>query len=1102
MAGTSIVVDLLLRARDLASAPLRGVVATVKFLDSEISVVAGKIRNALAGVFGGGLDGAIEFEAQLSKVAAKGGFTAEEMAKLKQAATDIGAKFGTTGTEAAQGMEALAAAGLNASQVMQALPPVLALAKAEGISMDAAAEKLSDSLSTVGLGFDQAARMADVLAKGANLSTTSASALAGALATAGGIAKTAGLNLEQTVAALSALANAGIKSEKAGTALQAILTQLVNPASQASRELSALGIASRDLGTVIGQLAAKGDAGNAAILAFGETAGPGLRALIGQGQQSIADLTAQLADSKGAAEEAATGISGNLKGALSALQSAWSNVKTALFDPVLEPLAKQARELAGALNDNLASGALKPVQDAIRAFADNAVAAARDFVAGFDFKAALKSVQDLATGAKDSFTGIKDAGVSAASVVQIAWNGVTSGFKTIGASLLAVASAAISNLAAIEGAAAKIGLGSVERANELQAKANELAAKAGELTQSIAQDGEDIRGAFDRLTATIDGAATGLGKVADANQAIKNSSPAAELQTINRALADYQGMADRANAAAARARQNYEAGKISAADYGRALMAAADANAELAAASERQSASERQAQPQRKASANELQGVAQAAQDTADRYGDYTAALEQSGNAHAEAIRADIELARAKGDLATAATKSVELARLEADTAKQVATAKQAEAAELAKVVTAQQAYLASVGGGTQAQQQELQILQLKLAALQAEAEQAGKTAQAKSIAAQLATAQSAQTHQATQATQDHTSAVRANSAAQEENVKHTSDGGAALQKLSEYLGQTRTQMKGLSEMTALFFEKELQTALLHSPIEQSLKNVIAATVAYTAGLDASQKALANFRQEIANANALIDQSEQKMLFASNGFRQYEAAIEIAAGKAKKAYYEQKLAAEELRISIDEMAKTGADRTGLLAYAAQQAAHEFNLLSEQDLTGLRGAISDATEKLKKLQDEARSAQDRVAELNAEIAREKGDTATADKLKLQIEQQRQIADVEAKLAEARTAQNADLIRLYEEQKRQLQELYDLKERNLLQEQRQREQQSRTPAPAATAGGASGAPAKTHRLELVGPTGRNFTAFSENDPSAFLDELEAAKRRSLS
>ena len=43
MAGSTTVVDLLVKAKDLASAPIRGIVASIQFLDSEISVVAGKM---------------------------------------------------------------------------------------------------------------------------------------------------------------------------------------------------------------------------------------------------------------------------------------------------------------------------------------------------------------------------------------------------------------------------------------------------------------------------------------------------------------------------------------------------------------------------------------------------------------------------------------------------------------------------------------------------------------------------------------------------------------------------------------------------------------------------------------------------------------------------------------------------------------------------------------------------------------------------------------------------------------------------------------------------------------------------------------------------
>ena len=1077
MAGTSVVVDLLLKARDLASAPIRGVVASIKFLDSEISVVAGKIRDAFSGLFGGSLDGAIEFEAQLSKVAAKGSFTAAEMETLKQAATDIGARFGATGTEAAQGMEALAAAGLNATEVMQALPPVLALAKAEGISMDAAAEKLSDSLAAVGLGFDQAARMADVLAKGANLSTTSASALADALATAGGIAKTAGLNLEQTVAALSELASAGIKGEKAGTALQAILTQLINPASQASRELSALGITSRDLGTVIGQLAAKGEASNAAILAFGETAGPGLRALVGQGSQALAEMTGQLGNSTGAAEAAATGINNNLKGALTALEAAWANVKTALAEPVLQPLAQAARDAAEVLKTQLASGALKPVQEAIRTFAATGIQAARDFIAGFDFKAALANVQDFAAGARETFGGLKDAGVQAASAVQIAWNGFTAGLKTIGASLLAVAASAVSNVAAIEEAASKIGLGSLARANELRTTASELAAKAGELTQSIAKDGEDIRGAFDRLAATTDGAADGLNRVAAAQKDIQDASPVAEITEITRSLDDYRQMADRANTAAEQARRDQEAGTISAAEYGVKLAAAADANAELAAATERAAAAEREAVPQRRQSAVELQGVAKAAQDAADRQGDYIAALEKAAGAQTDAIRAEIELAKAKGDTGTVALKSVELAKVEADWAAKIAAAKQAEAAELQKVVAAQQAYLQALGGGTQVQQKELEILQLKLTAMQAEAEQAGKTAEAKKIAAQQAAITSAVTKQNTQDTQENTRATDENSAALDQSAESVHKGASAIGGLNQ-------AMKALSESA-------------YAAYTEGLYRIYGTLEKLPPKLSGVSDAVQELNTDLRNTQLIAEYNARVISSMTDGFQR---AVEMA-DQIRVKFYEQALQAQRLTEQLNAMAQSSQIDMATLKEATDGVSGAFDLLDQQRLDNLKSAIDAANDRLKQMQDEATDARQAIAELNAEILAEQGNTAAADALRRQIEEQQKLTELEAARAQAQAEQNAELVRLIDEQISKTKELYDLKEQNARQEANAAKTASATSSSSSAAGGATISPSSTSAAGVkssgaAGVKSSGGVSVTVNAPNAYYLDSKAA------
>jgi TP901 family phage tail tape measure protein len=396
MASNNLVLQLLITAKDEASAAFGKIFG---FLDKTTSATANLIREQFSNLFSGGLTGAAEFEAQLDKVAAKGGYTADEMKGLTEEARKVAAQFGVTGTEAAQGLEILAAAGLSAKDAIATLPVVLSLAKSEGISLDSAATKLSDSLSIMGLGFDQAGRMADVLAKGANLSTTSAAELADALANAGGLAKAFGLDLEQTVAVLDLLAKNGIKGAAAGTSLAAILTQLQNPASTASKALDGLGITTRDLGDVLDALKAKGASSETAIIAFGETAGPGLRALIGEGSAGMESFTGQLRDASGAAQQAADAMGGNFKTAVEALSASWETVKQTLAEPLLEPLAKAAKALSDAFIGAVQGGAFSGLTDAIKTLAKAAGDAATVFIKAFDFKAIGDNVNGFVAGA-------------------------------------------------------------------------------------------------------------------------------------------------------------------------------------------------------------------------------------------------------------------------------------------------------------------------------------------------------------------------------------------------------------------------------------------------------------------------------------------------------------------------------------------------------------------------------------------------------------------------------------------------------------------------------------------------------------------------------
>lgn len=91
--------------------------------------------------------------------------------------------------------------------------------------------------------------------------------------------KQLGPQAETTVAIIVKFADAGIDANRAGTALNAILSQFADH-RQVSRGLAGAGITTNNFEKALHQLAAAGPAGQKAILAVGTEAGPALRALL------------------------------------------------------------------------------------------------------------------------------------------------------------------------------------------------------------------------------------------------------------------------------------------------------------------------------------------------------------------------------------------------------------------------------------------------------------------------------------------------------------------------------------------------------------------------------------------------------------------------------------------------------------------------------------------------------------------------------------------------------------------------------------------------------------------------------------------------------
>lgn len=503
-------IEILIRAKDEASSVIKSI---------------GAAMAAYFGInaFAGAVKGAANLEAALSEVKAVSGGTADEMVRMRAAAEAAGRDTQYTATEAAIALGNLARSGLTASQSIEALPAVLQLASAGGIALEQSSTIVTRTLAGFTLAATDAGRVADVLAMGANASNTSVHGLGEALSYAAPIAKSVGLSLEGTVAVIGKFADAGIDASRAGTALNAILSQFADPASKFKTELSNLGITTGNFEKALTQLAAAGGKGEKAILAVGMEAGPALRGLLNAGIGALTELKGKLSEAGGSAEATAKIMQGNLNGSIKGLSSAWDTLKNALLTPVLPVLKNGVDSLAASFKEAVDSGVVGRFGDAISKGFEASIEWAKRFASEVDFKAFAARMQSYATRAGEAFDTIKAYATNAGNVVQTAWgvmsagsNAVLTAIYAVGTGFAGLLSQFQQGLALIYDGMAKITFGNLSEqykqlaadvrrsAEATYAAGYELATKSIESFNKMADGAQMARNGWDGISGSSD----------------------------------------------------------------------------------------------------------------------------------------------------------------------------------------------------------------------------------------------------------------------------------------------------------------------------------------------------------------------------------------------------------------------------------------------------------------------------------------------------------------------------------------------------------------------------------------------------------------------
>lgn len=203
----------------------------------------------LSAAFGLATVATINFDRELSTVAAVTDATAEELDQLRTAAIDAGQATVFSASEAAQAEAELAKAGLTTAQILRGgLTGALNLAAAGQLDLATAATIAAQAIKIFNLTGEDTEHVADVLAAGANKSTASVASLGEGLGNVGGTAKLAGLSLEETVGVLAALDNNSVRGAEGGTALRSALLALFTPSKLQREEMEKLGISAFDAG--------------------------------------------------------------------------------------------------------------------------------------------------------------------------------------------------------------------------------------------------------------------------------------------------------------------------------------------------------------------------------------------------------------------------------------------------------------------------------------------------------------------------------------------------------------------------------------------------------------------------------------------------------------------------------------------------------------------------------------------------------------------------------------------------------------------------------------------------------------------------------------
>lgn len=332
------------------------------------------------------IDSGMNFDTAMSQVAATMGTTVDKIGNIKAKAEEMGRTTKYTATEAAEGMNILAQAGLSADEQISGIGTVLNLASSGVMSLEESASYTAGAVKGFRDSMSNASYYADLMAKGATLANTNVRGLGEAFSGSAATAKNYGQAADSVTLSLLRLAEQNVTGSEASTALNRAMADLYTPTDDASKALNQLGVSAyeangdaKDFNDLVDELNGSlqgmtAEQKNNALATIFTTQGlQAFNKMTASSDATVQKFWKGIQDSSGsAAQQAATQLD-NLQGDITLLSSATEGLQLAFYNTfsgtirgAIKGITSEVSGLAEAMESGGISGALsKLAQDAI-----------------------------------------------------------------------------------------------------------------------------------------------------------------------------------------------------------------------------------------------------------------------------------------------------------------------------------------------------------------------------------------------------------------------------------------------------------------------------------------------------------------------------------------------------------------------------------------------------------------------------------------------------------------------------------------------------------------------------------------------------------------